>query len=148
MKAERGIAMFVKQLSVFLENREGRLEEALKILKDNDINIISLSLADTSDFGLLRLIVNDPVRAKQVLKESRFSSQVGDIIGIRISHTVGSLSAVLSAVTEAGINIEYMYTLSVGVEGASLALKTSDPTGTVEILQGQNVHLYSQEELS
>jgi len=139
--------MFVKQLSVFLENREGRLEEALRILKDNDINIISLSLADTSDFGLLRLIVNDPVKAKQVLKESRFSSQVGDIIAIRISHTVGSLSEVLGAVTEADINIEYMYTLSVGVEGASLALKTSDLERTVEVIGGKNVHIYTQEEL-
>ncbi|MBQ3789692.1 MAG: amino acid-binding protein [Lachnospiraceae bacterium] len=139
--------MFVKQLSVFLENREGRLEEALRILKDNDINIISLSLADTSDFGLLRLIVNDPVKAKQVLKESRFSSQVGDIIAIRISHTVGSLSEVLGAVTEADINIEYMYTLSVGVEGASLALKTSDLDRTVEVISGKNVHIYTQEEL-
>ena len=139
--------MFVKQLSVFLENREGRLEEALRILKDNDINIISLSLADTSDFGLLRLIVNDPVKAKQVLKESRFSSQVGDIIAIRISHTVGSLFEVLGAVTEADINIEYMYTLSVGVEGASLALKTSDLDRTVEVISGKNVHIYTQEEL-
>ena len=140
--------MFVKQLSIFLENREGRLEEALKILKDNDINIISLSLADTSDFGLLRLIVNDPEKAKQVLRENRFSSQLGDIIAIRISHTVGSLSKVLSAVTEAGINIEYMYTLSVGVEGASLALKTSDLERAIEVISGQEVHIYTQEQLA
>ena len=139
--------MFVKQLSIFLENREGRLEEALKILKDNGINIISLSLADTSDFGLLRLIVNDPEKARQVLRESRFSSQVGDIIAIRISHTVGSLSRVLSAVTEADINIEYMYTLSVGIEGASLALKTSDLARTVEVIGTKSVHIYTQEEL-
>lgn len=139
--------MFVKQLSVFLENREGRLEEALRILKENDINIISLSLADTSDFGLLRLIVSDPAKAKQVLKEGRFSSQVGDIIAIRISHTVGSLSEVLGAVTEADINIEYMYTLSVGVEGASLALKTSDLDKTIEVIGTKSVHIYTQEEL-
>ncbi len=139
--------MYVKQLSVFLENREGRLEEALKILKDNAINIISLSLADTSDFGLLRLIVSDPDKARTVLRENRFSSQVGDIIAIRISHTVGSLSEVLGAVTEAGINIEYMYTLSVGVEGASLALKTSDLEKTAEVIAEQSVHVYTQEEL-
>ncbi len=140
--------MFVKQLSIFLENREGRLEEALKILKDNDINIISLSLADTSDFGLLRLIVNDPEKARQVLKENHFSSQLGDIIAIRISHTVGSLSKVLSAVTEAGINIEYMYTLSVGVEGASLALKTSDLERAIEVIGEQEVHIYTQAQLA
>ncbi|MCR4764061.1 MAG: amino acid-binding protein [Lachnospiraceae bacterium] len=139
--------MYVKQLSVFLENREGRLEEALKILKDNEINIISLSLADTSDFGLLRLIVSDPDKAKQVLKEGHFSSQVGDIIAIRISHAVGSLSQVLGSVTEADINIEYMYTLSVGIEGASLALKTSDLEKTIEVIREQSVHIYTQAEL-
>ena len=139
--------MYVKQLSVFLENREGRLEEALKVLKDNGINIISLSLSDASDFGLLRLIVSDPQEARRVLKESRFSSQVNDIIAIRISHVVGSLFEVLGAITEAGINIEYMYTLSVGVEGASLALKTSDLDKTQELIGGMSVHLYTQEEL-
>ncbi len=140
--------MYVKQLSVFLENREGRLEEALKVLKDNGINIISLSLSDASDFGLLRLIVSDPDEARRVLKESRFSSQVSDIIAIRISHTVGSLFEVLGAITEAGINIEYMYTLSVGVEGASLALKTSDLARTDKLIGGMSVHMYTQEELS
>ena len=139
--------MYVKQLSVFLENREGRLEEALKVLKDNGINIISLSLSDASDFGLLRLIVSDPDEARRVLKESRFSSQVSDILAIRISHTVGSLFEVLRAITEAGINIEYMYTLSVGVEGASLALKTSDLARTDELIGGMSVHMYTQEEL-
>lgn len=139
--------MYVKQLSVFLENREGRLEEALKVLKDNGINIISLSLSDASDFGLLRLIVSDPDEARRVLKESRFSSQVSDILAIRISHTVGSLFEVLGAITEAGINIEYMYTLSVGVEGASLALKTSDLARTDELIGGMSVHMYTQEEL-
>ncbi|MCR5676034.1 MAG: amino acid-binding protein [Lachnospiraceae bacterium] len=139
--------MFVKQLSIFLENREGRLEEALKILKENGINIISLSLADTSDFGLLRLIVSDPSAAREVLKENKFTAQIGDIIAVRISHTVGSLSAILGAVTEAGINIEYMYTLSVGAEGASLALKTSDLEKTIDVIGTQEVHIYTQEEL-
>ena len=140
--------MFIKQLSIFLENRAGRLDDALKALKDNGINIISLSLADTSDFGLLRLLVSDPEKARQVLKDRRFSAQLGDILAIRIPHTPGSLSEVLGYVTAAGINIEYMYTLSVAGGDASLALKTSDQEKTAEIFKEKGVHTYSQEEFA
>ena len=140
--------MFVKQLSIFLENRAGRLDDALKALKENGINIISLSLADTSDFGLLRLLVSDPDKAKQVLKERRFSAQLADILAIRIPHTPGSLSDVLGSVTAAGINIEYMYTLSVGGGDANLALKTSDQEKTAQIFGEKGIHTSSQEELS
>ena len=81
--------MFIKQLSVFLENRKGRLDEVLTILKNHDINIISASLADSSEFGLLRLLVNDTEKAKMVLKESGFMAKTNDIIAIVIPQTPG-----------------------------------------------------------
>lgn len=84
--------MFMKQLSVFIENREGRLEEVLDVLKKNDVNIVSLSLADTSDYGLLRLLVTKPEAGRRALVESGFSAMLTDVLGIRLSHRVGQLS--------------------------------------------------------
>ena len=74
--------MFIKQLSVFIENREGRLEKVLKTLKDNNINIISLSLADTSDYGVLRMITSNPEDGKKVLKDNGFSAMLTDVLAV------------------------------------------------------------------
>ena len=81
--------MFIKQLSVFIENREGRLGEVLTTLKDNNINIISLSLADTSDYGMLRMVTSSPDEAKKVLKESGFSAKLTDVLAVKLEHKVG-----------------------------------------------------------
>lgn len=83
--------MTIKQLSIFLENREGRLEEVLDTLGRNDINIVALSLADTSEYGMLRLIVSDPVKGKEVLKESGIVAMITDVIALRVPHATGSL---------------------------------------------------------
>lgn len=139
--------MFIKQLSVFLENRKGRLDEALTILKNHDINIISASLADSSEFGLLRLLVNDTEKAKTVLKESGFMAKTNDIIAIVIPHKVGSLVEVLSLIDKADINIEYMYGLSTESDGAAIAIKTSDLDATVRALESIHPKYYTQEEM-
>ena len=90
--------MFIKQLSVFIENREGRLEQVLTTLKQNNINIVSLSLADTSDYGLLRLIVANPEQAAQALKEDGFSAMLTDVVAIKLEHHVGQLQKLLDVV--------------------------------------------------
>ena len=79
----------VKQLSVFLENREGRIKDVLEILATNDINIVATSLADTSEYGMLRMIVSDPEKAQRVLKENYVSAMLTDVICIRVPHAVG-----------------------------------------------------------
>ncbi len=140
--------MFVKQLSVFLENREGRLEEVLKILKENEINIVSLSLADTSDFGLLRMLVSDPEAARAALKAKGISAKVNDIVAIQLSHKIGKLEEVLSTIYNAEINIEYMYALSTGRDGASIAIKTSDLEKTVEVLKKADVKFYTPDDMA
>lgn len=83
--------MIIKQLSVFLENREGRIKDVLEILATNDINLVAISLADTSEYGLLRMIVSDPEKARKVLKEKQLSAMLTDVICIRVPHAVGSL---------------------------------------------------------
>ena len=85
--------MVAKQLSVFIENRQGRLGEVLNVLKKNNVNILSLSLADTTEYGLLRLIVNNPQVGKEKLAEEGFSSLLTDVLVINIAHIAGSLQS-------------------------------------------------------
>lgn len=131
--------MFAKQLTVFIENRTGRLSEVLSVLKNNGVNILSLSLADTTEFGLLRLIVDNPEIGKEKLFESGFSSLLSDVSIINISHAVGSLQALLKVIDEGGVNIEYMYGLSVDGDDAYIVLKTNDVEKTDAILSEHNI---------
>ena len=139
--------MFVKQLSVFLENREGRLDKVLATLKDNDINIVSLSLADTSDYGLLRMIVSDSAKGKAVLKEAGFTAMLTDVLAVKLAHKVGQLQVLLAEICKAGINIDYMYALATGSDDASIVIKTADLDKAAEILSGTGVELIKAEEL-
>ncbi len=139
--------MFVKQLSVFLENREGRLDKVLAILKENDINIVSLSLADTSDYGLLRMIVSDPAKGKSVLKEAGFTAMLTDVLAVKLAHKVGQLQVLLAEICKAGINIDYMYALATGSDDASIVIKTADLEKAADILGGTGVELIAAEDL-
>lgn len=138
--------MFIKQLSVFIENREGRLEDALSILKNNDINIVSCSLADNSDYGLLRMIVAKPEEAKKALKDAGFSAMLNDVICARMAHRTGQLQNILKIVCDGGINIEYMYALSTGENDASIVMKTSDPDACLKLLTDAGIELFSDKD--
>lgn len=139
--------MYMKQLSVFIENREGRLEEVLDVLKKENVNIVSMSLADTSDYGLLRLLVNKPEAGKKALKESGFSAMLTDVLAIRLNHRVGQLQELLEVICKSHINIEYMYALSTGTDDASIVLKTSDLDKAAELLKDTDVELVDAAEL-
>lgn len=101
--------MIVKQLSIFMENRAGRLAEIARLLGDAGVNIRALSLADTSDFGILRLIVNDIEKAQRVLREANLTVSLTDVIAVEIPDRPGGLASVLEPLREAGLNVEYMY---------------------------------------
>lgn len=139
--------MFVNQLSVFIENREGRLEQVLETLKEKNINIISLSLADSSDYGLLRMIVSDPEGGKDALKEAGFSAMLTKVLAVKLSHQVGQLQVLLSEICKAGINIEYTYALATGNDDASIIIKTADLEKAAEILNKTGVELIGKAEL-
>ena len=139
--------MFAKQLTVFIENRSGRLSEVLGVLKDNDVNILSLSLADTTEFGLLRLIVDNAALGKEKLTESGFSSLLSDVSIIRIPHKAGSLQALLKLIDECGVNIEYMYGLSIQSEEAYVVLKASDTEKIDAIFTANNIQTITCEDL-
>ena len=137
------IIMFAKQLTVFIENRTGRLCEVLNVLKNNGVNILSLSLADTTEFGLLRLIVDNPEMGKEKLSENGFSSLLSNVSIIKIPHKVGSLQELLRAIDASGVNIEYMYGLSVEDNEAYVVLKASDSQKADEILTQNNIETVS-----
>ena len=139
--------MFINQLSVFIENRTGRLDEVLEALKEAEINIISLSLADTSDYGLLRMIVSDPEQAKEALKKRDFTAILTPVLAVKLSHQVGQLQILLAEICKAGINIEYTYALATGKDDASIVIKTADLEKAAEILQKTGVELILAEEL-
>ncbi|MBE5887249.1 MAG: amino acid-binding protein [Lachnospiraceae bacterium] len=139
--------MFLNQISVFLENRTGRLDEVLETIKVNDINILSLSLADTSDYGLLRMIVSDAEKCKSVLKEAGFSAHLTPVIAVKLSHQVGQLQAILAEIDKAGMNIEYMYALATGNNDASIVIRTADVEETTRALEKIGVELVRSSDL-
>lgn len=140
--------MFIKQLSVFIENEEGRLEEVLDVLKEEQINIISLSLADTSEYGILRLITAKPEAAQAALKKKGFTARLTDVLAVRLSHQVGTLQEILSIVCKAGLNVEYMYALSNKEDDSSIICKISNGDEAAELLESREVKLFSQEDIA
>ncbi|MBE5737803.1 MAG: amino acid-binding protein [Clostridiales bacterium] len=139
--------MVAKQLSVFIENRQGRLGEVLNVLKENDINILSLSLADTTEYGLLRLIVNNPELGKEKLTEDGFSTILTDVIVLKITHQSGSLQGLLKILSDNNVNVEYMYGLSIDGEEASVVLKTSNVEMAELVFKNQGVKTLSSKEI-
>ena len=116
-----------KQISVFLENKAGRLSHVTRVLGDAGINIRALSIADTSDFGILRIIVNDPARAYRILKDAGFTVSETEVIAVQVSDTPGGLAAVLEQMSEANLNIEYLYAfLGTAENDALVVFKVED----------------------
>jgi hypothetical protein len=101
--------MKVEQISVFLENKSGRLAEVMRVLGTSGINIRALSIADTSDFGILRIIVNDKDKALAALKEKQFTVSKTEVVAVEVSDTPGGLSTILDLLDRQGVNVEYMY---------------------------------------
>lgn len=142
-----GMGMYLNQLSVFIENKEGRLLDVLEALKEGQINIVSLSLADTSDFGLLRMIVSEPKKSVEILKDKGFSAMLTEVLAVKLSHQVGQLEVLLEEVCKAGINIEYMYALATGNDDASIVIKPSDIDKAAAVLENTGVELIRSKEL-
>lgn len=140
--------MLAKQLTVFIENRSGRLSEVLNVLKENDVNILTLSLADTTEFGLLRLLVDNASKGKEKLTENGFSSLLSEVSIIQIPHQVGSLQRILSIIDANGVNIEYMYGLSINSAKAYVVLKASNTEMLEKILDENGIISLSTEELA
>lgn len=134
--------MLVKQISIFLENKSGRLAEVTKILGNKGIDISALSIADTTDFGILRLIVNDPEKAEEVLKETGFTVSCTSVIAIAVADEPGGLAEALDVMESKNIGIEYMYAF-VGktTNQALVILRVEKPEKAVEALTENNIRV-------
>ncbi|MBD3375477.1 acetolactate synthase [candidate division KSB1 bacterium] len=132
--------MYIKQLSIFLENKSGRLTEVTEALAGQDININALSIADTTDFGILRLIVNQPDKAVDILKERGFSVNLTTVICLIVPHQPGGLAKALRILSDNGIGIEYLYAYEFG-DRASVILRTEEPEKAIETLQDHKMEL-------
>jgi len=132
--------MLVKQISVFLENKSGRLAEVTKVLAQHNIDISALSIADTTDFGILRLIVNQPEKAEDVLKGNGFTVSCTSVIAIAVMDEPGGLAAALDVLDRESIGIEYMYAfVGKATNEALVILRVEDPDKAVQVLTANNI---------
>ena len=141
--------MSVKQISVFLENRPGALCEMTRVLGENAIDMRAFSLAETSDFGIARVIVDEVYKTTTVLKEAGFINSVSSVLAVAIPDVPGGLSGVLKVLKEAEVNVEYIYAFVGGKKDrAYMILKVADDAKAEQALRIAGVRLVEQEELS
>lgn len=135
--------MKVKQISVFLENRHGRLAEVTKVLGDNNLNIRALSLADTSDFGVLRMIIDHPDQAYMVLKERHYTVRETDVVALEVADQPGGLSGVLELLNAHDVNVEYLYAFPerASVDNAIMVFKFDHVDAAIEVLQKSKIKM-------
>ena len=140
--------MKLKQLSVFLENKPGRLREACGILADNSINLITLSLADTEQFGILRLIVDDSDSAKKVLGDAGFVAKITDVIAVEVKDEPGGLRDILQVEADAGISVEYMYAFTIkSGENAVMIFRFDNMDKAIDALQTAGFNVLASAEV-
>ena len=136
--------MTIRQLPVFIENKLGRINEVTKILATNNINMMAFSLAESTDFGVLRLIVSDVDKAAEVLKEARFGVSLAEVIAISLANTPGSLSKVMERLAGEGIFIEYMYAFSSG-DVANVVIRPTNLEKCMKALETCDCNVLSEQ---
>ena len=140
--------MTISQLSVFVENKQGSMSGIAEALAEANIDIRALTIADTTDFGILRLIVRDPENAKKMLQEKNFVVTVNQVIGVEVADRVGGLAKVLRILDDALINIEYMYDfLAIKEEKAYIIIRVENNAKTVDLLQSHGIRCISDEDI-
>ncbi len=135
--------MHIQQLSVFLEDRSGRLTELTRILAENDVNITALSVAETTDYGIVRMVVGRPEVAKKALEKSGFTIGLTDVVCVNIPDKPGSLYRILQILTDEKINIDYMYAFS-NNDVALAVIRAADIQQMSRMLEKNNIQLLSQ----
>ena len=125
----------IKQIAVFLENREGRVSQCCKVLKEAGVNLCSMSIADTKEFGILRLITDDNDKALAALKSAGFLSSIVELVGIEVPDKSGALADLLIELYEGGVNIEYMYSFAGANGHAQIGFKTGSPEKAIALLE-------------
>ena len=140
--------MKVQQISVFLENKSGRMAQLTEILGKNGINIRALSIVDTSDFGILRLIVSDPIKADKVLKDAGFTVSITDVIAVEVKDEPGGLAVVMKVMESANVNIEYLYAfLEKSSNDALVVFRVEQVDEAIQLLVKSGINLLENEKV-
>ncbi len=137
--------MLIKQLSIFLENKKGRFTEIAKIMGEAGINMTAFTVAENSDFGILRLLVSDPERAREILKEHRYAVTVSDVVCLQCPDEPGALGKAMDIITEAGVFIEYMYAFTSG-KGALVVIRPDNMEKCMDVLSKNKLALLAASE--
>ena len=141
--------MAIKQLTVFIQNKKGTVVSVTEILAKNNINLRALSIAETQDFGILRLIVNDEEAAEKVLKENGYLIKVIDVVGVKIGDAPGKLTAALDVLDKANINVEYLYAFMARTEKhAYVVLRVEDNEEAESILTSAGFKMISEADIN
>ncbi len=140
--------MFAEQISIFVENKEGRLAEVTAILRDAEVNIRALSLADTTDFGVLRLIVNNNEKAEKALKKEGFTVGMTKVMVVEVIDKPGGLNQILDPISENEVNVEYMYAFSnPQCKNAVMVFRFDDYDKALKVLKERNIRIIQREEI-
>ena len=140
--------MTFNQLSIFMENKPGKLVEALETLSGAGIDLRALSLADTADFGILRIIVNEPERAAEVLREAGYLVKTTEVIPVEITDKPGGFSSIMRVLADAGINVEYTYAfVAHSRDKAYVILRVNDNDDAIRVLKSIGVKLLTNEDM-
>ncbi|WP_461463052.1 ACT domain-containing protein [Methanobrevibacter sp.] len=138
----------IKQLSIFLTNQKGKLYNVLNILAENNINIRALSLTDTSEFGILRLIVDDPDKGQEILEKNNYTIKISSAIGVELNDVPGGLSSVLKVLNDNNINLDYLYAFThENSDKAILFLSTHDLDLLINVLKDKSIKIVPSEEI-
>ena len=141
--------MAIKQLTVFIQNKKGTVVSVTEILAKNDINLRALSIAETQDFGILRLIVNDETAAEKVLRENGYLIKVIDVVGVKIGDAPGKLTAALDVLDKANINVEYLYAFMARTEKhAYVVLRVEDNAEAESVLISAGFKMISEADIN
>lgn len=140
--------MSIKQISVFMENRPGRLAEITRVLAKNNIDMRAINIADTTDFGILRMIVSEPDRAEKVLRDNDMTASITDVIAISIDDKIGSFSDVMSILEKGDISVEYIYSF-IGEKSAKagIVIRTNNGEKALELFEKSGVNILSPADL-
>ena len=140
--------MTIPQISVFLENKAGQLADITGILSDNQVNMRAINIAETADYGVLRLIVDNATKASSILLEQGFILTMTPVVGVAVPDTPGGLSKVLSVISTAGIDVEYMYSVFGQRDGkACMICRVADTDGLTEVLEKNGIGTVAGEDL-
>lgn len=139
--------MKIKQLSIFLQNKMGSLSKPLEVLSVADVNIRAMCMADTSEFGILRLVVDDPIKGKAALEENNFLVKITEIVGVVMNDTPGGLTSVLDVIKDNLIDLEYLYAFTQQTDNAILLLHAEDIDNLISVLDENNIPMVPPEKV-